>query len=169
MSERTYVATKMSMRQGSNGIEVTLKFSLNGDEMDIATLPLTGRLLITCKVDPANQDDLRKVPEARQPSDGPAALSAPVGHMPLLDPVRHAAMLSRDPSFQAWVAKQTGKEDLAILPDKTREMYVGNWMRERLRIASRADLAVSIQARNRYDILLSEYRSDNPDDGPEAA
>jgi hypothetical protein len=163
---RVYTATKAGMSQTPSGIKVTLHFNLDGDELDLVSLPLSGRVFITCRVDPDNVQDIRHRPEARQPSDGPAALQAPVGHMPLLDPVRHAAMLSRDPSFQAWVAKQSGKEDLAILPDKTREMYTGNWMRERLRIASRADLAVNLQARNRYDILLSEYRTDNPNDDP---
>jgi hypothetical protein len=90
--------------------------------------------------------------------------------MPLLDPVRHAAMLARDADFQEWVFRQAGMSDESeIMPPKQKEMYVGNWMRERLRINSRADLAVSQHARNKYDILLSEYRADHPDGGPEAA
>jgi hypothetical protein len=168
--QRVYNATKTAMRQGSNGIEVTIKFNLDGDEIDLVALPLGGRMFITCKADLATKVDIRKVPEARSPTDGPAMLQAPVGHMPILDPVRHAAMLARDPDFQAWVFGQTGMDSQSeIMPDKMKEMYVGNWMRERLRINSRADLAVRQDARNRYDILLSEYRSENPNDGPDAA
>jgi hypothetical protein len=156
------------MKQGSNGIEMTVSFNLDGDELALVSLPLRGRVYLTCEVDPSTAKDIRKVPEARTAIDAPSMLQAPVSHMPVLDPVRHAAMLSRDPAFQDWVGQTAGKSDLELLPDKQREVYTANWMRERLRIASRADLAVDEQARNRYAILLSEYRADTVD-GSEAS
>jgi hypothetical protein len=105
---RVYTATKAGMNQTPSGIKVTLHFNLNGDEHDLVALPLAGRVFITVKIDPDNVQDIRHKPEARQPSDGPAALQAPVGHMPLLDPVRHAAMLARDADFRnGWPSKLT--------------------------------------------------------------